>query len=308
MTSPESAAGELRKALKNRSNYIAAKAARIVDEMGLSSLIPDLLSGLDRFFIDPVKSDPQCWAKIAIVKALGDLGHTDPATYLRGLHYQQMEAIWNGRVDTAGPLRCHCALGLIQCRELSDLAILSHLIELLCDSDKTVRAEAARGIGRIDRAEAALLLRLRTLLDGQKSEEPEVMGACFSGLISIEGRNAFDFLSRFLDRGAGNAAEAALAIGMMRGPEAFSFLKQRWEASRDPEVGGALLTAIALCREKDAVDFLISLIDPETPHAATAIQALASIAPSEEVRQRIAAAVERAGNPRLHTAFKKHFR
>src|SRR5258706_8763198 len=67
----------LRKALANRNNYIVAKASQIVAELGLKALIPDLLAALDRFFIDPGKSDPQCWAKKALVQALGGLGRED---------------------------------------------------------------------------------------------------------------------------------------------------------------------------------------------------------------------------------------
>jgi hypothetical protein len=47
-----------RKALANRNNYIVAKASKIAGELGLKALIPDLISALDRFFVDPVKSDP----------------------------------------------------------------------------------------------------------------------------------------------------------------------------------------------------------------------------------------------------------
>src|SRR5256885_12464041 len=49
----------LRKALANRNNYVVAKASKIAAELGLKSLLPDLLSAFDRFFIDAVKSDPQ---------------------------------------------------------------------------------------------------------------------------------------------------------------------------------------------------------------------------------------------------------
>src|SRR5678816_2372597 len=45
----------LRKALGNRNNYIVAKASKIAGELGLKALIPDLISALDRFFLDPVK-------------------------------------------------------------------------------------------------------------------------------------------------------------------------------------------------------------------------------------------------------------
>ena len=68
----------LRKALKDRSNYLVSKAAALAGELRLTALIPDLLHAFDRFMIDPAKTDPQCWAKNAIVKALKDLNHDDP--------------------------------------------------------------------------------------------------------------------------------------------------------------------------------------------------------------------------------------
>src|SRR6202011_1733004 len=68
-------ADKLRKALRDRSNYVVSKAAAVISDLSLVDLVPDLLAAFERFLIDPVKSDPQCWAKIAIAKALKDLGH-----------------------------------------------------------------------------------------------------------------------------------------------------------------------------------------------------------------------------------------
>ena len=53
----------LRKALAGKNNFIAAKAADLVRELNLRDLTPDLLTAFDRFFDNPEKSDPQCWAK-----------------------------------------------------------------------------------------------------------------------------------------------------------------------------------------------------------------------------------------------------
>ena len=73
-TAPEESAREqLRRALKDRSNYVVGKAAAIVGDRQLQSLEPDLLAAFDRFITDPVKSDPQCWAKNAIAKTLKNL-------------------------------------------------------------------------------------------------------------------------------------------------------------------------------------------------------------------------------------------
>jgi HEAT repeat protein len=293
-----------RKALANRNNYIVAKASKIAGELGLKALIPDLISALDRFFVDPVKSDPQCWAKNAIVQALGTLGHEESAAFIRGLRHVQMEPVWGGQADTAAALRGNCALALVQCRDLSDFSLLSHLIEILVDRDKTVRVEAARAIGRLSRPEAGLLLRLRALTG---DDAPEALGACLSALLSIEGRQGIEFVSRFLERRAEDGAEAALALGLMRTPEAVQALKERWSKERDVAFAGVLLSAIALSRQPEAIDFLIHLVETDSTSAVDALGALASAGLPQEMNSRINAAVEGSGNAGLRPHFVKHF-
>ncbi len=272
LSSPATA-NSLRKALGNRNNYLVAKAAKITAEAGLKSLIPELLSALERFFVNASKTDPQCWAKKALYQALADLGHHDSEVCLRGLKHIQMEPVWGGQEDTAAPVRAACALALVECRDLTDQALLGHLIEVLTDVDKTVRMEAARAIGRVDRPEAALLLRLRALVG---DAEPEVTGACYSGLLSIEGRAGIPFVSRFMQAKSDEGVEAAIAIGLMRTPEAFQTLKEKWEGERNSEFAAMLLTAIALTRQPEAKVFLEELATTDSPAAAAAKHALAS--------------------------------
>ena len=300
---PSSAVPSLRKALANRNNYIVSKAAKITAELGLKDLVPDLLAALERFFNNGVKSDPQCWAKNAIVPALVKLGSQESAVFLRGLHYVQNEPTWTPPfvLDTATALRGKCILALIECRDLSDTALLSHLLELLVDPDKTVRAEAANGIGRINRPEAALLLRLRALTG---DEEPEVIGACFSALLAIESEAAIGFVARFLERDQYVAEEAALALGLMRNPKAFQVLKSHYEQSPSP--APTLLTAMALSRQDEAIDFLVSLIEKHDSEAEAAIKALASAGLPSEVRDRVGVGL-RAADTQLRSAFEQHF-
>jgi hypothetical protein len=303
---PSASSGEaVRKGLANANNYIVSKAAQIAEEQGATALIPDLLSCLDRFYVNASKTDPQCWAKNALISALAGLGHFDSAVYLRGLRHVQMEAVWDGQRDTAGPLRQKCALALTECRDLSDPTILSHLIELFIDREKPVRVEGARAIGRIDREEAALLLRLNAL---KGDREPEVVGACFSALLGIQGDAGIGFVSGFLERGGEVAEEAALAIGATRSLRAFQVLKGDWDRGRNPSLAKMLLAAMALTRQTEAVDFLLQLIASDGAQASAAIEALATAALPEEVRLQAAAAVEATGNPHLRHVFAEYFR
>ena len=90
------AAAILKKALSDRSNLIVAESARTIGELHLAVLLPDLLSAFDKLFFDPVKNDPKCKGKTAIVKALAQLDYSDSAPFVRGARHIQMEPVWGG--------------------------------------------------------------------------------------------------------------------------------------------------------------------------------------------------------------------
>lgn len=142
----------LRKALKDRNNFVVSKAAAVVGDLRLQALAPDLITAFDRFLTNAEKSDPQCWAKNAIAKALKDLEHDEPEAFLKGLKHVQMEPVWGGRSDTAGTLRATCVLALAGCK-LDGLAVLSYMAEGLADSETLVRISAARGIEQLSSPE-----------------------------------------------------------------------------------------------------------------------------------------------------------
>ena len=212
----------LRKALTHRNNYVVAKAAELVRDFNLAQLIPELLTAFDRFFENPVKTDPQCWAKNALSRALSALELQDADVFLRGMRHIQLEPVWGGRSDTAGTLRATCALALVQCRSLTEADLLAHLVDLLTDKDKAVRVEVARAIEQVASPSSALLLRLRAVLG---ADEPEVLGACYAGVLRIEGVQAIPWVSRFLATSDDSAAEAALAIAGTHTLEGFNVLK-----------------------------------------------------------------------------------
>ena len=136
----------IRKALTHKNNFITAKGADLAREFNLRNLTPDLLQAFDRFFENPEKTDPQCWAKNAISRALAAFELQESDVFLRGMRHVQLEAVWGGRSDTAGTLRATCAFALVQCRTLTNDDLLRHLADLFADSDKAVRAEVVRAI------------------------------------------------------------------------------------------------------------------------------------------------------------------
>ena len=300
---PEAAVAPLRKALGHRNNYVVAKAADLVREFALAELIPEVLAAFDRFFSDPVKTDPQCWAKNALSRALAALEHQDAAVFLRGMRHIQLEPVWGGRTDTAGTLRSTCALALVQCRSLSETDLLQHLIELFSDKDKSVRIEAARAVELTGSPAAALLLRLRAVLG---ADEPEVLGACCGGILRIEGKRAIAWIARFLAAGDDPAAEAALAIASDRSPESFRALHQRFvdDAPSDPWFRSVLLSAIALTRQPEGIDFLFDLVRQDTLQSEPAIEAILRSGPSAELIRQLEQTV--SGNPRLARFVTEH--
>jgi HEAT repeat protein len=294
----------LRKALTHRNNFVVAKAADLIRQFELTQLTPELLSAFDRFFNDPVKTDPQCWAKNALSRALAAFDHQDADIFVRGMKHIQLEPVWGGSSDTAGTLRATCALALVQCRSLTDAVLLSHLVELLGDKDKSVRTEAIRAIEQVGSPSSGLLLRLRAILgSGINAEEPEVLGACYSGILRLEGPSAIPWISQFLASADDPAAEAALAIAGTHSPQGFEVLRERFSKEADPWFCSALLSAIALTRQDAALEFLLDLVRSESLQAEPAIEAILRGGPSDEIKTRLEGLV--AGNQRLVRAFAK---
>jgi hypothetical protein len=278
---PEVVEPALQKALRHRNNYLVAKAAKLAADLSLASLTDDLTAAFQRFLINPIKTDPQCWAKIAIAKALATLEYQEHELFLQGMHHLQPEPVWGGSSDTAGPLRSTCALAFVQCRGLNSTRVLAHLTPLFADKELSVRVDAARAVEQLGSDAAMLLLRLRAEL---ASDDAALLGACYSGVIHLEGPSAIPWAAKFLPPADDAAAEAAIAIAETRTPQAFTTLKAAYETpesprrsphqSQDPWFRAALLFAIALTRQDEAYTWLLTLIERDTDDSKDAHEAL----------------------------------
>jgi hypothetical protein len=237
--SPEAAESELARALTQRSNLLVAKAAAIALHHRLTGLTPNLVAEFPRFLQDPAKADPQCWAKNAIAKTLAAFEYQDSGFFLTGMHHIQLEPVWGGSVDTAGTLRGTCALALVQCRDLNSHRVLTHLTPLFADKELSVRVNAVRAVEQVGTDSAALLLRLRAEL---ASDDPELLGACYSGVLALEGPGAIPWTAQFLASEDDSAAEAAMAISQTHTPEAFLILRTAFATANDPWFRTALLS------------------------------------------------------------------
>lgn len=272
-STPQDAVQPLRKALKDRSNYLVSKAAALTGELRMAELTPDLAAAFDRFMLDPAKTDPKCWAKNEIVKALKDLNYDDPAVFLRGIAHVQMEAVWGGSVDTAGTLRGACALALVACT-LDRQSILTHLVGLLADKELPVRLDAVTAVGQVPGADTVLLLRLKALL-GDK--EPEVTGRCFDILLELAPAESVAFVKSFL-------------------------------SGQDADLQSEAVGALAGSRQQAAAELLLPVIEKGRPElAAFAVVSLAHSRFREELRESVEALVKRRDLAALTGAFRKEF-
>jgi len=290
----------VKKSLANRSNFLVAKAARLAEDASLADLVPDLVAAYDRFFINAEKTDPQCWAKNALSRALAKLECRDKDVFLRGLRHHQMEPIWGGRSDSAGTLRATCAHALVACNGLDNQELLIVLLDPLVDKDKSVRVEAVRALAQLGEM-VVPVLRLRALIPG---EDPEVLGQCFTALLAIERDGAVPFVAGFLEEGDDPAGEAAFALAEMRNPAALAVLLNRQKGIMDEWFGGVLLSAIALTRLPEAIDFLLGMIEREEREAPAAIEALSRVASGEELKARLERTVRATGSERLEKALR----
>jgi hypothetical protein len=282
--SPAVAEPELVKALALRNNLMVARAAAITLHHQLTRLTPSLAAAFPRFLQNAAKSDPQCWAKNAIAKTLAAFEYQKSELFLSGMRHIQLEPVWGGSADTAGPLRGTCALALVQCRELNSHRLLVHLVPLLADKELPVRINAVRAIEQVGNDSAALLLRL---LAQFPSDEPEFLGACYSGVLTLEGTGAIEWAAQFLPREDDSAAEAAMAIAQTHTPEAFERLRATFGAVRDPWFRETLLAAIALTRQQEATSWLLGLVANDEANAGPAQEALCRAAPSEVTLERL---------------------
>jgi HEAT repeat protein len=307
-SSPDRASvrAQLGEALQDRNGVIVAKAAAIVAELDERPLIPELLDAYDRFFVDAAKCDPQCLAKVAVARALRDLGHTDPAPYVLGIGYIQLEPGWGGPTDTAGELRALCALGLAG-SHLNVLAVLTHLADTLADPDKLVRLNGAIALDQLGQPEGALLLRLKLQLGDR---EADVVAQCFTSLLSLAPAESVDFVARFLDAADADVQlEAASALAQCREPRALEVLSSFWERPLlSTELRRVLLLHLGASPLPEAADLLISIVATSPLDlASTAITALAASRFRTAVHQRLAAQVEARADARLLASFRTAF-
>jgi len=283
----------LRKALSDRSNLVVAEAAKSTGELHLSDLLPNLLAAFDRLFDDVLKSDPKCWGKTAIVKALTELDHSDSAPFLRGSRHIQMEPVYGGREDSAVHLRANCFLALVQCTDLTRFEVLCHLVDAMSDPADPVRIEAIRALNQLGGDESVLLLRLKAKVGDRR---PLIVGHVFDALLNMERDRAVPFVAHYLKSADEEVRdEAALALGAARLNSALSVLIEYWKNARSERFAEVILRAVSSARMPEAIEFLVVVLKTGTPRqSAGAAEALRIHSDSTDIQAMIEKAKQNA--------------
>lgn len=296
----------LRKALHDKVNVIVARAAKLTGELQIRELVQDLCAAFDRLMTEPVKTDPKCWGKEAIAKALKEMGHSDSTLFRKGLQHVQLEPVWGGEEDTAANLRATCALALLQCTDMTREEKLWCVMPLLTERSPSVRKDGALALESLEGREAALLLRIKARMG---DEDSTVTGQVCESLLRIERDVAVPFVVDFLrSPNPEVSSEAALALGASRLDSAVSALKAAFGQKFLLLDYDVLCRALGISRQQEAIEFLLDLVrHRRLQEAVTALEALHLYRDSADVRHRIVEAVSKRSEPELQRAFARVF-
>lgn len=297
------ATAELKVFLKNRSNLVVAKAAKIAGQARATELVPELEAAFRRLMENPSKTDKGCAATTEIAGALYELDYAEPEIYLLGIHHVQMEGSFGPPVDAAAKLRAVSALALARTR---DPAALDEIVSLLVDDWPEARIGAVRALATNGGPAGALLLKLR-VLSGES--DPDVLGECFSGLLAAALERYLPLVAGFIDSEDTAVGEAALlALGSSRLPSVLDLLKDRWDRTAGGPLRKTLLLAIAMIRSDAAIDFLLTLLSEcPPPVAKDVVAALAFFRNNEKVRSQVESVVARRNEKSLSEVFRQEF-
>ncbi len=271
---------ELVALLGHRSNHVVGAAATLIGDWEVEAAIPELEIAFYRFMENPVKSDPMCVAKRAIVETLTKLNCANTDLFLIALRHIQLEPMWGDPEDTAPGLRGLGGRALVSMHYPE--AILVHA-DLLMDSEVETRRIAVDTLTELGSNEAELLLRITAQAFPQN-----VTAECLAGLMKIHPERSLEFVAHFLHDSPEIMEGAALAIGESHHPDAFSTLKKCWHTLNDVTSQSALLLPMALTRHDEAFILLGHIVQESSlPLALSALEALALFATTPEHIQQI---------------------
>jgi uncharacterized heparinase superfamily protein len=127
--------------------------------------------------------------------------------------------------------------------------------------------------------------------------------------LRLERDGALPFVAEFLDSGDDEiCAEAALALGSSRLPEALAILKKAWKRGPDWNRKQVLLQGLSASRLPEAIEFLLDLLKSgRQGEAAQALDALALHRDSVDIKRMVEEAILSKGEDDLQERFRRSF-
>lgn len=292
-----------RDALADRYGVVVGRAAKVIGTNGLDGYEEALVDAFDRLTRHPLRDDAGCVGKLAIAEALDRLDWPHGEPFLSGARVVQLEPVFGGKADTAGPLRARCASALARRRWPG---VLSLLADHLADPEPPVRAAAARSIPAAGEPSGAALLRLKLHVG---DDDGAVLADALAAMCELDPDGGVGFAARWLaGNDVGRRETAALALGETRLPAALAPLLSFAEAAVDEAERRVAYVALAMLRLPDARAWLLERLREASARDAVAIvEALAPWRHEPELGDAVRGAARARGDDAAAAAALEHF-
>ena len=276
----------LREMLGKEAGIVVGKAAELAAQWYATELAADLCAAFSRLSEDAAERDPQCWGKIALIKALFELAWQDEAVYVQGCRIVQLESVYGGKEDSAAAVRAAAIGALVQLPGASSATIMSCLADALADPSASVRAAAAH---RSVHASPALVYPLLRLKVRMGDADPRVLGSCFDALLVVESsQETVDLVLEYTHTDSDVVqAEALAALASSSSPAAVTAAVKHYSFLDDTQLKRVLLTALGGSSTQEAFDFLLDLVSAPKQEATWALKALGPKLMREEARESV---------------------
>jgi hypothetical protein len=308
----DEASATLGSVIKKREGVVVAKAAELASAWNVTELAQDLHDAFYRLSEDGLDNDPQCWGKVAIVKALYELAWQDVKVFVDGCKTVQLEPVYGGKQDSATSVRTAAIQALVQLPLADTSTVMTLLADLLADDSAKVRAEAARACVYCQPVLVAPLLRLKIRLG---DAEPRVLGVCFDTLLVIssdretvklvlEYATPKPLAKRFTPSHDVLQAEALASLASSSLSEAINDVTTLYETLTDTQLRRVLLTALGASPTPEAFTFLCQILkDAPVTEAKWGLEALKSKLHDEENRNLIETCLAKRKDDELLRAY-----
>lgn len=273
--------------IQNQSGIVVGNAAKVAAQWQAADLAAALKDAFVRLSEDGLNDDPQCWGKVAIIKALHGLAWQDASVYVRGCKTVQLEPIYGGKEDSAAPVRTASFQALVQLPVVATSTVMTMLADLLADPSAKVRAEAARASVYCPAELTYPLLRLKIRLG---DVEPRVLGTCFDALlVLVPNRESVDLILEYTHSDDDVLqAEALASLASAALPEAIQAVMANYPTLSDAQLQRVVLTALGGSPTEEAVEFLLTTLQsPEEREAQWALEALKPKLRDEALQARV---------------------